>query len=81
MNAITKKVHRFPDEFNRPGSCDTPYMLGWTGDSRNLALSVPEYVDKDSIIDKLVLCPLDGGKCVWVADITGYCSSISWLPR
>lgn len=85
VNVETKTVHEFPAEVYRQGKYDyTPEVLGWTKDSKNLVLSVPEHTGRpypDVVRDQLILCPLAGGKGIWVADITSYAAAVDWLPK
>lgn len=85
VNVDTKKAHEFASEVYRQGECSyTPGVLGWTKDSKSLALSVPEDTGKprpNNVRDRLVLCPLAGGKGVPVAEITSRTDAFAWLPR
>lgn len=84
VNVETKNVHKFPYEVYQRGEPYTPEILGWTKDSLNLALSVPENRGRpytNEIHDQLVICPLTGGKGTWLTDITSNRFAIDWLPR
>jgi len=85
VDVETRKVHEFPDRVYMQGKYDyTPTVLGWTKDSKNLALSVPEPTGRphpDAVRQHLVLCPLTGGKGIRVADITSLSDALVWLPR
>lgn len=85
VNVETKTVHEFPVEVYKQGIYSfTPDILGWTKDSRNLVLSVPEYIGEQYPVttrDQLILCPLAGGNGVWVADIASRSFAVDWLPK